>query len=297
MEAMTGTTKDPPPPAAKKPRIIRNPYEKKTSSAPPISNQPLYGLSNSIPAAPSVSSETTKLDTASLHAVDRTATAVTTNSALMSTSNAGIPSSQSENTANSSENPSMTYSGPMSISLQPWQRLPSQNLSFGSAEILSVTECVQHAKLYHSHGRSIRCTGIIQQVVTHPTTDKIQNSPCLSVRLSDPLCHHHHLNTTDKAASLWVVFMTPEQTAVIRTTGVGCPVTVLGEPFEYSSPPCWALRVRFCLSVASTTNLALQWEALLLRRRHLQSTTRSTKVEVQRNMPRPGCGPPPYTNT
>eukprot|EP00977_Amphora_coffeiformis_P008244 scaffold1852_cov170-Amphora_coffeaeformis.AAC.4 len=91
--------------------------------------------------------------------------------------------------------------------------------------------------------------------------------------------------------------MTPEQTGVIRTTGVGCPVTVLGEPFESSFTPSgsrWAILVRLCLPVASTTNLALQWEALLLRRRHLQSTTSGTEAAAQGDAPRAGCGPPPY---
>lgn len=41
-----------------------------------------------------------------------------------------------------------------------WQRLPSQNLSFGSAEILTVDECITHASLYK--GRSIRTTGILR---------------------------------------------------------------------------------------------------------------------------------------
>jgi hypothetical protein len=42
-----------------------------------------------------------------------------------------------------------------------WQRLPSQNLSFGSSEILTVDECITHATLYQ--GRSIRTTGLLQQ--------------------------------------------------------------------------------------------------------------------------------------
>jgi len=246
------------------------------------------------------------MDTAVIQTADPTKTIATNNA--RNTSKTGIPStsassvSNSENTANASVNPSTTtsYSGPISVSLPPWQRLPSQNLSFGAAEILSVTECLQHAKLYHMHGRSIRCTGVIQEVLTHPPKKDglVQNSPCLSVCLSDPL-YHQHPSAKDNGASLWALFMTPEQTAVIRKTGVGCPVTVLGEPVEssFTPPGSWALRVRLCLPVAPTTNLALQWEALLLRRRHLQSTLRSTEVAAQGDVPRAGCGPPPYYNT
>jgi len=40
-----------------------------------------------------------------------------------------------------------------------WERLPSRNLSFGSAEILTVTECIQHARLYQD--RSVRVTGLL----------------------------------------------------------------------------------------------------------------------------------------
>ena len=43
---------------------------------------------------------------------------------------------------------------------ETWQRrLPSYNLSFGSAEILTVTECLQYADLYRGH--SVRVTGIL----------------------------------------------------------------------------------------------------------------------------------------
>lgn len=42
-----------------------------------------------------------------------------------------------------------------------WERLPSKNLSFGSAEILTVDECVRHSALYQ--GRAVRVTGQLHQ--------------------------------------------------------------------------------------------------------------------------------------
>ncbi len=42
-----------------------------------------------------------------------------------------------------------------------WERLPSKNLSFGSAEILTVDECVKHSAFYH--GRHVRVTGQLHQ--------------------------------------------------------------------------------------------------------------------------------------
>jgi hypothetical protein len=192
----------------------------------------------------------------------------------------------------------------MSISLQPWQRLPSQSLSFGSAEILSVTECVQHAALYHQHGRSMRCTGAIQESLPdYPTVGKVASCPppCLSVRLSDPL--HGLLSgssrnvnaraTTEPSPQLWIVFRTPEQTGTVRTTRLGSAVTVLGEPLPLESGD-WALQVRLCLPVPPTANLALQWQALLLRRRHLIATTTTSEPDA---VLWAGCGPPPYNNS
>lgn len=42
-----------------------------------------------------------------------------------------------------------------------WERLPSRNLSLGSAEILTVDECVRHSALYQ--GRAVRVTGQLHQ--------------------------------------------------------------------------------------------------------------------------------------
>jgi hypothetical protein len=46
------------------------------------------------------------------------------------------------------------------INMPMWQRLPSRNLSFQSAEILTVTECLQHTNLSSYLDRSVRLTGL-----------------------------------------------------------------------------------------------------------------------------------------
>jgi hypothetical protein len=81
------------------------------------------------------------------------------------------------------------------IHLPMWQRLPSRNLSFQSAEILTVTECLQHVPLYAE--RSVRVTGSIFEKFVHSTVadqsnDNMNNSNndnmnMVSLLLSDPL--------------------------------------------------------------------------------------------------------------
>lgn len=44
--------------------------------------------------------------------------------------------------------------------LEYWERLPSRNLSFGSAEVLTVDECIKHASVYKN--RAVRVTGILK---------------------------------------------------------------------------------------------------------------------------------------
>lgn len=51
--------------------------------------------------------------------------------------------------------------------LAHWERLPSRNVSFSPAEILTITECLKDgqsiAKLYYEEGRSVRVTGILEE--------------------------------------------------------------------------------------------------------------------------------------
>jgi hypothetical protein len=71
------------------------------------------------------------------------------------------------------------------------RRLPSQNLSFGAAEILSVSECLLHAQVYHQ--QSVRVTGILtsyHQCCNNPQeqTSGFSFSPLMMcLHLKDPL--------------------------------------------------------------------------------------------------------------
>lgn len=64
-----------------------------------------------------------------------------------------------------------------------WERMPSRCLSFGSAEILTVTECLDHASLYRN--RSVRVTGLV-----HHRSFLPGNGPAdviVQLELKDPL--------------------------------------------------------------------------------------------------------------
>jgi hypothetical protein len=79
------------------------------------------------------------------------------------------------------------------MNLPMWQRLPSRNLSFQSAEILTVTECsLENLSLYAN--RSVRVTGCILERLVHGVSDNNNDSMIMnndndmvSLVLSDPL--------------------------------------------------------------------------------------------------------------
>lgn len=71
-----------------------------------------------------------------------------------------------------------------------WQRLPSQNLSFGSSEILTVGECITHSTLYQ--GRCIRTTGILQ------TRNCDGEAGTVVLELSDPVAKPERSCSTTK---------------------------------------------------------------------------------------------------
>jgi hypothetical protein len=76
------------------------------------------------------------------------------------------------------------------INMPMWQRLPSRNLSFQSAEILTVTECLQHTNLSSYLDRSVRLTGSILERFVHSNSDNAMNNTdtnMVSLVLSDPL--------------------------------------------------------------------------------------------------------------
>ena len=78
-----------------------------------------------------------------------------------------------------------------------WERLPSRNVSFTSAEILTITECLKEdqyiAKLYYEEGRSVRVTGILQHRSFRPFEDSTNSSIIVEMDIKDPI------TTTTKA--------------------------------------------------------------------------------------------------
>ena len=108
---------------------------------------------------------------------------------------------------------------------ETWQRrLPSYNLSFGSAEILTVTECVQHADLYN--GQSVRVTGILVEHHLHsPSPRIIEETPGASGFATTMMCLHIKepvLHSSESRTASSIVQSTPSSTnshAILPTSG------------------------------------------------------------------------------
>ena len=66
-----------------------------------------------------------------------------------------------------------------SSDLPLWQRLPSRNVSFSSAEVLLVNECYEHMKDYLD--KSVRITGVVLDTYFHTVSGKV------SLIIGDPL--------------------------------------------------------------------------------------------------------------
>lgn len=295
----------------KKQRTIRNPYQKRPSLLPPISTKPIYGISAAAQAPAKNSSHVAAaLSLKAPPSTTTTTAAAATSPPLPDTNQHTLDNTNNPQQSTNDTLSTSAYQGAVSISLPPWQRLPSRNLSFGSAEILSVTECVRFAAALYQ-GRSIRCTGVLKQVVMgqqegtnahDPILSCLSPPPFLAVRLSDPLHRYNDRNTKEpNGPQLWVIFPTSDATAAIHATPVGSAVTVLGEPvpLKHSSHGGWGLCARLSLTVAPTTNLALEWQALQLRRRYLLSNSVVCNQQQERNnehkeVLQAGCGPPPY---
>ena len=73
---------------------------------------------------------------------------------------------------------SSSTSSALSSKSEYCKRLPSQQVSFGSAEVLTVAECLQHGNLYQN--RSVRVTGILSQ-------RGFQNGENVTLDLMDPV--------------------------------------------------------------------------------------------------------------
>ena len=72
-----------------------------------------------------------------------------------------LDETKEEGPTNASNNTASTPLSTPNAGLAFWERLPSNNLTFGSAEILTVEECVKHKDLYR--GRGVRVTGLLRR--------------------------------------------------------------------------------------------------------------------------------------
>ncbi|CAB9531778.1 expressed unknown protein [Seminavis robusta] len=90
-----------------------------------------------------------------------------------------VPGSNANQQQPSSEDTDVAM--PMSVSLPIWKRLPSNMISFGAAEILTISEIGRHGGLYSIANRPIRTTGVLRHRIHHG------NSTEVSLVLEDPL--------------------------------------------------------------------------------------------------------------
>ncbi|CAB9515690.1 hypothetical protein SEMRO_731_G194360.1 [Seminavis robusta] len=108
-------------------------------------------------------------------------------SAAMPTNNTTNNTTNNNNTTttnnnNNNHHPEDTdVAMPMSVSLPIWKRLPSNMISFGAAEILTISEIGRHGGLYSNANRPIRTTGVLRHRIHHG------NSTEVSLVLEDPL--------------------------------------------------------------------------------------------------------------
>lgn len=119
-----------------------------------------------------------------------------------------------------------------SFGLSYWERLPSKNLSFGPAEILTVDECVRHAELYCN--KSVRVTGQLHQRSFVADNSSVPNQ--VLIELIDPI-PSDPLHSTDKtpptkARSHSLSVRTP---TVARSSLVETPDTVSKALFKTPS--------------------------------------------------------------
>ncbi|OEU14795.1 hypothetical protein FRACYDRAFT_241349 [Fragilariopsis cylindrus CCMP1102] len=91
-----------------------------------------------------------------------TATATTTKSCDYDNTGGNNMNNTSTTTSTSTHNNNNNNNNNKTSDLAFWERLPSRTISFGAAEILTVTECIQHSKLYYDQNCSIRVTGLLQ---------------------------------------------------------------------------------------------------------------------------------------
>jgi hypothetical protein len=199
--------------------------------------------------------------------------------------------------------------------LEYWERLPSRNLSFGSAEILTVDECLTHASLYQQ--RAVRVTGLLKErgflddktvvlELIHPVPSNNHNkkrsstTPRSSSKKSSLLRQKRKrpwfaMTTTTKPATT-AMKAAPETLTLkvlvdvtmepLSTLVVGSLVMVIGTLTNEGTIQARLLqRVQHSMDMTFYTN-ALKARRKLIHQRH--QTKQEGEVIIQ------GCGPPPY---
>jgi hypothetical protein len=187
-------------------QAVSNPYALK-KSGPQLSMKPLHEAATKTPATTAAVLEAPAATTAALsananEAADFSLSRASSDKPHFSDEKYDIiqdrrtsPISEKEATTTTTAAAIATVSTSGGIHLPMWQRLPSRNLSFQSAEILTVTECLQHFPLYAE--RSVRVTGSILEKFVHSVADHSNdnmnnsnsndNMNMVSLVLSDPL--------------------------------------------------------------------------------------------------------------
>ncbi len=198
-----------------------------------------------------------------------------------------------------------------------WERLPSRNVSFKPAEILTVQECLQCSKLYCEENQSVRITGILEHRFVR-SDDRIE------LQLKDPKSTSTAAiaekarrksgsfsrkslsgtkrpwfasTTTTKTPSkqapqetlttMLRVIVDPSTDCLPLAVAGSC-LTIVGEFLDASSVSARTL------AVVPTTNMVLYEQALRLRRKTMYERYYYNNNSSSQKMLLQGCGPPPY---
>lgn len=171
-EEMSGTT------------TLHNPYAKK-KPLPQISRKPLIGLSSQ--SHPDSFDETTPSQQPLISASREESSKHKEFSESLSraTSSAGgvpLQDKSSEHASDKTHLAAVSFTEGNSINLPLWQRLPSETISFGSAEILTVPELSQRfrSSVDGQYSKSVRVTGVVRYRYVHADAS-------ISLVLGDPL--------------------------------------------------------------------------------------------------------------
>lgn len=287
-------------------KVVKNPYAQR-KAPPEISTKPLHDFDDNV-------SEVTKADvvpTEHLQSVEQP------RAQLAVDEHAGdIGSERGKETSKPQPSESST-----SVDLPQWQRLASQNISIGSAEILTVSECAQHSTMYM--GRSVRVIGLVVhrhvRDASHillvlrdplvpmtvrgkgePSRARMGCRPNGSAGASDfvagglqkrPRSPPRDESFVFQADACFCVTADPNHVSLDHST-VSDLVMVMGEVQSsnglafpnHARPIQHVVAARICQN-ANGTNMKLYNDALLSRRKLLQ------RGLVRQDHPRQGCGP------